>query len=328
MQEEPGKTNIDEHVTAYPPAPSGYANGLPGGEDEINLLDLLIVLLKHKKMIFSVVFLAGVLAVVYSLRMTNVYRSECTITPTSSGRSAGGALAALGELGGMIAPEALQTAGSIDQFDLVLKSRELTNIIVIKYNLMPIIFEELWDKEKKLWKDKKPSWQEVYNVMQGMLKSIPDKKQNVLRLSFDYKDPKMAQTILNYYVNGLSAYLRQTILTDSQAQQKLLYEQLAKTMDPLLKNRIYGMIAGQIEKETVAMVQRYYGFNVIDPPFVPDKKFAPKRAQTCIRSVVVAFFIAVFLAFFLEYLHNLKASEDPKRLANLKNALRLRKKRT
>ncbi len=328
MQEESKKPNNDGQAQVYPSPPTVTASGMHGAEDEINLLDLLIVLLKHKKMIVFVVFLAGILAVVYTLRMTNSYRSECTITPINSGRSSSSALAALGDLGGIIAPEALQAGGSVDQFDLVLKSRELTNIIVIKYNLMPILFEKSWDNEKKRWKEKKPSWQDAYKVMQGMLKSTPDKKQNVLRLSFDYKDPKIAQAILNYYVTGLSEYLRQTILTDSQAQQKLLYEQLAKTMDPLLKNRIYGMIAGQIEKETIALVQRYYGFNVIDPAFVPDKKFSPKRAQICLLSVVVAFFIAVFLAFFLEYLHNLKTNEDPERLASLRNALRLWKKRS
>ncbi|MDD5713107.1 MAG: Wzz/FepE/Etk N-terminal domain-containing protein [Smithellaceae bacterium] len=313
-------------------ASPGSRNPYPPGmaeEDEINLLDLFIVLLKHKVMILSVVFLAGVAAVVYSLQMKNIYRSECTIATTAQGRAPGGALAALGDLGGMIAPDMFQAAGSLEQFDVVLKSRELTNIIVMKYNLLPLLFEGSWDAEKKRWKagvKKPPTWQDAYKVMQGMLKSVPDRKKNVLSLSFEFKDPKMAQTILNYYVEGLSEYLRQSVLTDSAAQLKGLYEQLAKTTDPLLKNRIYGMIAGQIEKETVAMVQRYYSFNVIDPAFVPERKFAPKRAQICMIAVVVAFFIAIFLAFFLEYVKNLKTREDPERLANLRNALRLRRR--
>ncbi|MFZ3116502.1 MAG: Wzz/FepE/Etk N-terminal domain-containing protein, partial [Syntrophales bacterium] len=95
MQEEPKKRNIDDHASANPPPPPGCANGMPGEEDEINLLDLLIVLLKHKKMIVSVVFLAGVLAVVMSLMMTNIYRSESVLAPTGQEKGAGG-LAALG----------------------------------------------------------------------------------------------------------------------------------------------------------------------------------------------------------------------------------------
>ncbi|MFZ3116251.1 MAG: GNVR domain-containing protein, partial [Syntrophales bacterium] len=235
----------------------------------------------------------------------------------------------LGGLGAMVASEAgLMGAGSLEQFEVVLKSRDLTNTIVDKHKLMPLLFEDSWDSGKKRWKvEEPPTLQDAFKAMQGMLKAAPDKKQNILRLTFDYKDPQMAQTMLNYYVVGLSEFLRRQTLDDAAAQQAQLCEQLAKTSDPLLKNRLYELIARQIEKETLAKVQKYYSFNVIDPAFVPEKKFKPKRAQICVLSVVVAFFIAVFLAFFLEYMNNLKAREDPERLANLRNALRLRKKK-
>ncbi|MFH1911907.1 MAG: Wzz/FepE/Etk N-terminal domain-containing protein, partial [Pseudomonadota bacterium] len=64
----------EETSPARPPIPD-YVPGMTVDEDEINLLDLFIVLLKHKVMIFSVVVLAGIAAVVISLRMPNVYRS-------------------------------------------------------------------------------------------------------------------------------------------------------------------------------------------------------------------------------------------------------------
>jgi uncharacterized protein involved in exopolysaccharide biosynthesis len=330
-----------------------YPPGMPE-EDEINLLDLFIVLLKHKVMILSVVFLAGIAALVISLRMPNVYRSEATIAPTTQEKSGGG-LAALGGFGAMIAAEVgIGATGSLDQFDVVLKSRELTNVIIREHNLLPVVFEKFWDAKTGNWKvgepsslqkasaailgmfsttpDKKkdvsksPSLQDAYNAIQAMLSLKPDKKQNVMRLSFESKDPEMARTILNYYIVGLSEFLRRQTLDDAAAQQVLLSQQLSKTTDPLLKNRLYELIAKQIEKETLAKIQRYYSFNVIDPAFVPEKKFKPKRAQICMISVVVAFFIAIFLAFFLEYLKNLKTREDPERMANLGKSMHLRNK--
>jgi uncharacterized protein involved in exopolysaccharide biosynthesis len=331
----------------YPPA-------MPE-EDEINLLDLFIVLLKHKVMIFSVVFLAGVAALVISLQMPNVYRSEATIAPTTQEKSGGG-LAALGGFGAMIAAEVgIGATGSLDQFDVVLKSRDLTNTIIREHNLLPIIFEKSWDAKTGNWKvgeppsylqkatealkgifgtspdeknnvSKTPTLQDAYKPMQEMLVKTPDKKQNVMRLSVESEDPKMAQVILNYYIVGLSEFLRRQTLEDAAAQQVHLTQQLSKTTDPLLKNRLYELIAKQIEKETLAKIQRYYSFNVIDPAFIPEKKFKPKRAQICMISVVVAFFIAIFLAFFLEYLKNLRTREDPERLANLRKSMRLRNK--
>jgi len=330
-----------------------YPPGMPE-EDEINLLDLFIVLLKHKVMILSVVFLAGVAAVVISLLMTNIYRSEVTITPTEQEKG-GGALSALGGFGAMTASEAgIGATGSLEQFDVVLKSRELTSTIIREHNLLPVIFDEFWDAKTGKWKvgepsllqkasvamlemfrttpdekkdvSKFPTLQDAYKPMQDILSLKPDKKQNVMRIGFESEDPEMARTILNYYIVGLSEFLRRQTLDDAAAQQVDLGKQLARTTDPLLKNRLYELIAKQIEKETLAKIQKYYSFNVIDPAFVPEKKFKPKRALICLLSVVVAFFIAIFLAFFLEYVKNLKTREDPERLANLRNAFRLRRR--
>ena len=47
-------------------------------EDEINLLDYVIVLLKYKWLIFGIVFITGVAAVIISLMLPNIYRSEAT----------------------------------------------------------------------------------------------------------------------------------------------------------------------------------------------------------------------------------------------------------
>jgi len=313
-------------------SPGGWGQYPPGmpEEDEINLLDLFIVLLRHKVMILSVVFLAGVAAVVISLLMPNIYLSEITIAPTTQ-EKAGGGLAALGGFGAMIASEVgIGGSGSLEQLEVVLKSRELTNSIIRQYNLMPFLFEDDWDAESKKWKkrekEKQPKFEDAYKAIHKLLSVKPEKKQNVMRLGFESKDPEMAQAILNYYIIGLSEFLRRQTLEDASAQQVHLSQQLSKTTDPLLKNRLYELIAKQIEKETLAKVQKYYSFNVIDPSYLPERKFKPKRAQICMISVVVAFFIAIFLAFFMEYLKNLKTREEPERLENLRNALRLRRR--
>ena len=62
----------------------------------------------------------------------------------------------------MIATEAgLTAAGSLDQFDVVLKSRELTNIIVKKHNLLPVLFEDSWDEANKKWKEEAPKFEDI-----------------------------------------------------------------------------------------------------------------------------------------------------------------------
>lgn len=297
-------------------------------EDEINLLDLFIVLLKHKWMIFFFVFFSGIVAVIISLRMTDIYRSECTIVPIEQEKtSMGGRLSALGGFGSMIASQVgIGGAGSLEKFEIVLKSRELTNYLIEKHNLIPIIYKDSWNEKTKKWKtEKPPTLQDTYDTMQGILEIKPDKKNNVLKLGFLLANPELTQEILNYYIDGLSEFLRNRALENVTVQRKTLQEQLLNTMDPLLRTKLAEIIAQYVEKETLATVQKYYGFNVIDRPFVPEKKFKPKRAQICILSVIVAFFVAIFLAFFMEYINNIKKNEDPERLENLKKYMKLSK---
>jgi len=295
-------------------------------EDEINLLDMFIVLLKHKWMIFSLVFIAGVAAVIYSLMLPEIYRSESTIVPIEQEKaSMSSRLSALGGFGAMVASQVgIGGAGSMEKFEIVLKSRGLTNSLVEKHKLMPVIFKDSWDEKTKTWKtEKPPTLQDAYKSMQGMLEIKPDKKNGALKLGVISPDPVLAQRLLNYYVDGMSEFLRQQTLENVAIQSKALQEQLITTTDPLLRTKLAEIIAQYVEKETLAKVQRYYGFNVIDPPFVPEKRFKPKRRQICILSVVVAFFMAVFLAFIMEYVGNLKKNEDPERFENLKKYMRL-----
>lgn len=312
-----------------PVSPTGPAGCCPDGADgeEINLLDLFIVLLRHKVLILTLVLLAGITAVGVSLLLPNRYQSAATIAPTTQDRG-GGALSALGGFGAMIAGEAgIVTAGSIEQFDVVLKSRELTAAIVRQYNLLPYLFADAWDPARKAWKVEAPKFEQIHRAMQERLTVTTDKTKNVVKLTFEAKEPPMARTILEYYIVGLSEFLRKQTLEEAAAQQRHLGEQLAKTSDPLLRNRLYELIARQIEQETLARVQKFFSFKVVDPPYVPEEKSRPRRALICVLSVTVAFFVAVFLAFFIEYTRNLDSREDPARMASLRAALRFRKKR-
>lgn len=302
-------------------------------DDEISLLDLFMVLVRRKGLITGLVFFTGLAAGVISLQMTNIYRSEATIAPRELEQSKGKALTgALGGLGGLVASEFGLGGGSdADRIDVLLKSRQLAHLVVEKHNLLPILFEKKWDGQKKAWKETPaPTIQDAYKLIKDdLLKVTRDPKTDVITASIEHKDPEFAKTMMQYYLTELSEGLRAKVLKDAQENMRFLTEQLDRTTDPLLREKIYNMLAKEIEKDTFARAQTYYGFYVLDPPIAPDldKKARPKRALICVLSVVVAFFVAVFLAFFLEYLSRLK-TDDPDRYQQLKDGLRLRRKRS
>lgn len=311
-----------------PPTPPPY---MYPPEDEVNLLDYLIVLLKYKWLIISMVFVASVASVIYSLQLTNIYRSEATIAPRQEEKTAtSSTLSALRGLGGFAGDLiGLGGGGSADKFEMVLKSRILSYRIVEKHKLMPRIFEEIWDSEKKKWNiNPDPTFQDAHKTLMGMLTISRDRKSDVLTIQFDHKDPEFTKEMVEYYTTELSESLREETLKDAAENQRFLRRQLERTPDVLLKEKIYILLAKEIEKETFARAQKYYSFMVLDPPIVPDlnKRIKPKRRTICILSVTVAFFTAVFMAFFLEYIHNLKTTEDPERLERFKKSIKLRNK--
>jgi uncharacterized protein involved in exopolysaccharide biosynthesis len=219
--------------------------------------------------------------------------------------------------------------GSLEKLEVVLKSRNLTNRVIKKYKLMPVIFSDDWNEKKKKWNtDEPPTLQDGWKEMQDSLTIRLDIKKNTIKMGFDHKDPETAKKVADYYLTELSEVLREEVIQDATQNMRFFRKQLEKTIDSLLKEKIYAMLAKEIEKETFARAQKYYSFLILDPPIVPDpdKKIRPKRALICILSVIVAFFLAVFLAFIKEYAHRLK-SEDQERYQEMVQGMRFRKKK-
>ncbi|MFC1857775.1 Wzz/FepE/Etk N-terminal domain-containing protein [Thermodesulfobacteriota bacterium] len=299
-------------------------------EDEINLLDLFLVLLKHKIFIAGMIFITGIAAVTYSLGLTNIYRSEATIALRGEKETGSNPLSRLGGFGGMVAGEfGLGGGGTLEKLEVVLTSRNLARRVIKKHKLMPIIFLEDWDVKKKKWQvDPAPTLQDAEKMMRdGLLKVDSDSKKSTIVVSIEHEDPELAKKIVEYYIKELSETLREEVLSGATENQRFFKQQLEKTSDSLLKEKIYNMLAGEIEKEMFARGQKYYGFVVLDPPITsdPDKKVKPKRSIICILSVMVAFFLAVFLSFFMEFIDRIK-TDDPERYEKLQAEIRFRKR--
>src|SRR5712671_5178460 len=61
-------------------------------EDEVSLLDLLIVLAKHKRVVVGVPFVIAIAAAIVSLLMPNIYTGTTRILPPQQSASAASAL--------------------------------------------------------------------------------------------------------------------------------------------------------------------------------------------------------------------------------------------
>jgi len=109
-------------------------------DDEINLLDYLLVIAKHKKMIFRITVVAAVLSIAICLLLPNVYTSTARILPPPSSSQGGlSAMLAGSGLGDLASLAGVSVGGSSgDLYVGMLQSRTISDAIIDKFNLMEV----------------------------------------------------------------------------------------------------------------------------------------------------------------------------------------------
>ncbi|MEW6218605.1 MAG: Wzz/FepE/Etk N-terminal domain-containing protein [Thermodesulfobacteriota bacterium] len=295
-----------------------------GGVGEINLLDLLLVILAARRIILGLALAAGAAAAAVAFGLLpNVYRSEATLTVLPGTKQTD--LAAAGGLGGM-ATDLFGGGGSkeLARLEVTAKSRELARRVIAEHDLMPVLFPKLWDPQVKTWRGQKiPTEQDGIRRLMAMRSVTTEVKKGVLVLAVEHRDPVMAKAMVEWYLGGLSEILREAVLREAIDNQRFFQEQLQHTADALLRDKLAGLLAKEIERETFARAQHYYSFEVVDPPLQidEDKKVRPNRPLICVMAVVVALAFGVIAAFLREFGRSMKANADPAQLARLRQAL-------
>src|SRR6266508_2331957 len=191
-------------------------------DDEVSLLDLLIVLAKHKRTVLGIPFVVAIAAVIISLLLPNIYTGTTRILPPQQSASAATALlnqlgGALGGLGGA-AGGALGVRNPNDLYVGMLKSRTVADNIIARFELGKIYNEHrLSDTRRRLAKET----------------TIETGKDGIITIEADDQDPKRAADIANAYVDELMKLTRVLAVTEA-SQRRLFFErQLVQVKDNL-----------------------------------------------------------------------------------------------
>ncbi|MBI5206397.1 MAG: lipopolysaccharide biosynthesis protein, partial [Candidatus Firestonebacteria bacterium] len=108
-------------------------------DNEISLIELLAVIVKHRWVIICITFLVSAVVAVYSLTLPNIYKATAKILPPGKESSNISAIAA--QLPGGLASLAGGALGIKDTGELyisMLRSRSITDKIIEKFDLKNI----------------------------------------------------------------------------------------------------------------------------------------------------------------------------------------------
>jgi uncharacterized protein involved in exopolysaccharide biosynthesis len=191
-------------------------------DDEISLLDLLIVLAKHKRIVLGVPFAAAIAAAVVSLLLPNIYTGTTRILPPQQSASAASALlnqlgGALGGLGGL-AGGALGVRNPNDLYVGMLRSRTIADNLISRFDLGKVYDESrLSDARKRLEKET----------------LIAAGKEGIITVEVDDRDPKRAAELANAYVDELMKLTRVLAVTEASQRRLFFEQQLLQAKDNL-----------------------------------------------------------------------------------------------
>jgi tyrosine-protein kinase Etk/Wzc len=181
--------------------------------DEISLLDLLIVLAEHKRLIFFITAIFALLAIVISFLLPVRYTATVTLLTPQQNTSIGAALASqLGSLGGMaaLAGGGLGLKNPNDMFVGMLKSRTVEDAMVQHFELMQ-------EYHKRYLSDARKAFEKHADV-------DGSGKDGLIRVSVEDRDPDRAAKLANGYVDQFRNLSQHLAITEA-SQRRLFFEQ-------------------------------------------------------------------------------------------------------
>ncbi len=176
-------------------------------DDEVSLLDLLIVLAKHKRLVLGLSAAAAVVSAAISLLLPNIYTGTTKVLPPQQTQSTSAVLAQLGSLAGLAGGAV--AAGLKNPNDLyvgMLKSRTVADNLIQRFDL-----NKLYDK--KYPSETRKQLEKETTIVAG--------KDGIITIEVEDRDPKRAADLANAYVDEL--FKLTTVLAVTEASQRRLF---------------------------------------------------------------------------------------------------------
>ena len=195
-----------------PPTPEPVGHSAKA-DDEIALLDMLIAVAEHKRMVLSVTAGFAITAALISLVLPQRYTATVTMLPPQQTSPAGAALATqLGAMGGVAA----MASGSFgfrspnEMYVAMLKSRTVESAMVEHFGLMQ-------EYGKRYESDARKAFERHADV-------DGSGKDGLIHLSVEDRDPRRAAELANGYVDQFRNLSQHLAITEA-SQRRLFFEQ-------------------------------------------------------------------------------------------------------
>jgi uncharacterized protein involved in exopolysaccharide biosynthesis len=337
-------------------SPPDALRGKSPGDDEVSLIDMLAVLWRRRVMIITITVIAAAGAVAFSVvslilppeisPLPDEYTPTAVMLINDESSSGGGLSSILSSsgLGGLasLAGVSVPTGSTFSELAIYLVgSNALLDAVTDEFGLI------------ERYEIKKYFRAESRKVLKKLLTAEHDEESGVFSIAFSDYDPAFAQKVVNYCVNYLGARFDELGLDKNRLEKENLEINIENTYKEIqtlelqgrnleqsvnrssvvnlpaislelnrinleleAQREVYTQLKVQYELLKVTMASENPVFQALEYAEVPDKKSGPSRGLICVIVTFAAGFFAVFLAFAMNAVSNIK--KDPEAMAKLR----------
>lgn len=201
---------------------------VPRAETEVSLLDVLVLLVGHKRFIVRFVLVAAVLAIIVSFLLPVRYEAKIVLLPPQQNSSMASALlgqigniGGLGSLGalGSLAGGTLGIKNPADMYVALLTTRTVEDAMIQRFGLMQEYHEKGMSDARKEFE-----WRTT--VVAGA-------KDGLIRISLTDSNPKRAAELANGYVEEFRKLSASLAITEAARRRLFFGQQLQQAKDDL-----------------------------------------------------------------------------------------------
>lgn len=206
-------------------------------DDTISVVDLLMSLSRHKRLLIAATLGGGAIALAIALVLPPIFTSTAKVLPPQQNSS--GAAALIGQLGAL-AGAAGSIAGMKNPADLyigILESRSVADRLISRFNLKERFESKTMDETR------------VALAAASQLTS--GKKDGLISITVSDEDPKFASNLANAYVEEL-IHITQTLALTEASQRRLFFEKQLKDAKDQLAD---AEVALRVTQEKTGMLQ-------------------------------------------------------------------------
>ena len=232
--------------------------------DVINLLDYVEVIAKRWRMIVVVTFTALIISIAIAMKLPNIYSSTALILPPQQDSGMMGMMSALS--GGMagLAGDLVGKGTTADLYVGILNSRAVKDVLIDRFKLM-----EVYGQKYRL---------DTYNVLGDSAAISAGKKDGIISITVEDKDPKLAADLANAFADELGKLTVKLNITGAGKNRGYLEDRLVKAKADLTK----------AEEALKAFQSANKAFDVPEQAKVSIQGVAQLKAQLAVQEVQLA----------------------------------------